>query len=443
MNFTYKSETLLLASLLLFLLSFTTSNAQEKELELEKIKVAALKYSKTIKNDSLKVVRATLVKKEAFDNYFPEVSASGFALYGFDYLVPEIPTYLPDGIDNVYSIGVTATEPIYAGGKIRIGNELADLQLDAQKISHGTSIDSVMLNAELKFWQLIQIQEKQKVVKSGKAYLNELLKQQEDLLEAGLISESQMLQVKVEKSGVLLNELELSNLRKIALLDLSLYVGIPFDTTMVAKKQSYDDILASAFKYNTPQVDLPSNKLYQLSEKQVSAASLQIKNEKADLLPQVAVGVSASHVSSFNNQFDGVTQPIAFGTVTIPISAFWGKEKKQIKQREVDLKIAENNFDDTKNQLTKYIMKNWYDLQSAFKQIQYAQDKVAYATENLKSQRDNYNSGLSNLTDLLSARQTKEEADADLVSAFANYKEKEATYLYSINQIEVPVNLNE
>ncbi len=438
MNSIYKSKSKFISCLFLFLFCFITSSAQEKQLDLEGLKKQALKYSKTIKNDSLEIVRAELVKKEAFDNYFPEVSATGFAIYGFDYLVPAIPTYLPDGIDNVYSVGVTASEAIYAGGKVKIGNKLAEIQLDAQKISHETSIDSVMLNVELKFWQLIQLQEKQKVVKAGKTYLNELLKQQEDLLNAGLISESQMLQVKVEKSGILLNELELTNLRKIALLDLSLYVGIPFDTTMVAKNQNYDDILASTFKYNTPNVDLPNNKLYQLSEKQVDAASLQIKNEKADLLPQVAVGVNASHISSFNNQFDGVTQPIAFGTVTVPIFAFWGKEKKKVKQREVELEIAQNNFDDTKDQLTKYIMKNWYDLQSAAKEIQYSQDKVAYASQNLKSQRDNYNSGLSNLSDLLSARQTKEEADADLVSAYANYKEKEARYLYSINEIEIP-----
>ncbi len=438
MNSIYKSKSKFISCLFLFLFCFITSNAQEKQLDLEGLKKQALKHSKAIKNDSLEIVRAELVKKEAFDNYFPEVSATGFAIYGFDYLVPAIPTYLPDGIDNVYSVGVTASEAIYAGGKVKIGNKLAEIQLDAQKISHETSIDSVMLNVELKFWQLIQLQEKQKVVKAGKTYLNELLKQQEDLLNAGLISESQMLQVKVEKSGILLNELELTNLRKIALLDLSLYVGIPFDTTMVAKNQNYDDILASTFKYNTPNVDLPNNKLYQLSEKQVDAASLQIKNEKADLLPQVAVGVNASHVSSFNNQFDGVTQPIAFGTVSVPISAFWGKEKKKIKQREVELEIAQNNFDDTKDQLTKYIMKNWYDLESAAKEIQYSQDKVAYASQNLKSQRDNYNSGLSNLSDLLSARQTKEEADADLVSTYANYKEKEARYLYSINEIEIP-----
>ena len=116
-----------------------------------------------------------------------------------------------------------------------------------------------------------------------------------------------------------------------------------------------------------------------------------------------------------------------------------GQRKKRIHQREVDLKIAENNLLDAEDQLTKYITKNWYDLQTANKRIQFTKDKLDFATENLEAQRDNYNNGLNNLSDLLDARQAKEEAEADVVNAIANFKQKEATYLYSINKIEIPV----
>ncbi|MCB4797927.1 TolC family protein [Neotamlana laminarinivorans] len=440
MSNTYKLAYLSTSVFIVFLLFNTvTVNAQEKQLKLDDLKKKALQYSRSIKNDSLLIKKAEFVKQEAFDNYFPEVSANAFAVQAFDYLVPEIPTYLPDGIENIYSVGATATQAVYAGGKVRLGNKLAELQLEARKIGHETTIDSVMFNTELKFWQLIQLQEQQKVLQAGKTYVNELLKQQQDLLDAGLISESQMLQVNVEKSNILVNELELANFRKIALLDLALYVGIPFDTTMVATSSINEEAFSSAILDNNLTIDLASNNLYQLSQKQVSAAELQVKNEKSNLLPQVAVGVNAVKVGTFNNAFDMDIQPIAFGTVTIPISAFWGKEKKKIRQKEVDLQIAENNLHDVEDQLTKYITKNWYDLQTANKQIQYAKDKLTFANKNLEAQRDNYNSGLNNLTDLLNARQTQEEAEASLISAIANFKQKEATYLYSTNQIEIPV----
>jgi len=424
---------------LVFLLTLVTTNAQNKELNLENVKKSALEYSHNIKNGKLRAEKAEVARQEAFSQYFPEVEATGFALYGFDDLVPPIPEALPNGIDNIYSIGATATQAIYAGGKIRLANQLAQVQLDSREIGMEESIDSVILTAETKFWQLINIQEQQKAIQASKVYLNNLLKQQEDLLDAGLIAKNQLLQVKVEKSGLLLRENELSNQRKIALLDLALYAGISYDTSMVATKSVKTEIASPELKYENPELGLQSNNMYRLLEKQVQAAQLQVKNEKADLLPQFAVGLNASKFDSFNNDFGIDVQPIAFGTVTIPISAWWGGEKKQIRQSKIEVEIAENKLKDGKDQLTVGIMKSWYDLLNAYKQIQYAKDKVLYGTENLKTQKDNYDSGLNNLTDLLNAQQSKEEAEAELANAFANYKQKEALYRYRTNQLEIPI----
>lgn len=424
--------------LLVLLLSLTTINAQDKKLELEDLKKSALEYSNHIKNGNLRAEKAEVARQEAYSKYFPEVEATGLALYGFNDLIPPIPQTLPNGIDNIYSIGATATQAIYAGGKIRLANQLAQVQLESRKLGTEETMDSVVLATETKFWQLINIQEQQKVVRASKTYLNNLLKQQEDLLDAGLISKNQLLQVKVEKSGLLLRENELSNQRKIALLDLVLYAGISYDTTLVASKKSNIEIASPHLTYKNPELDIKNNTMYRLLEKQVEAAQLQVENEKANLLPQIGVGLNASKFDSFNNDLGIDIQPIAFGTITIPISAWWGGEKKQIRQSKIEVEIAENKLKDGKDQLTVGIMKSWYDLLNAYKQIQYSKDKLLYATENLETQRDYYDSGLTNLTDLLDAQQSKEEAEASVVNAFANYEQKEAVYLYRTHQLEIP-----
>lgn len=424
--------------LLVLLLSLTTINAQDKKLKLEDLKKSALEYSNHIKNGNLRAEKAEAARQEAYSKYFPEVEATGLALYGFNDLIPPIPQTLPNGIDNIYSIGATATQAIYAGGKIRLANQLAQVQLESRKLGTEETIDSVVLATETKFWQLINIQEQQKVVRASKTYLNNLLKQQEDLLDAGLISKNQLLQVKVEKSELLLRENELSNQRKIALLDLVLYAGISYDTTLVASKKSNIEIASPHLTYKNPELNIKNNTMYRLLEKQVEAAQLQVENKKADLLPQIGVGLNASKFDSFNNDLGIDIQPIAFGTITIPISAWWGGEKKQIRQSKIEVEIAENKLKDGKDQLTVGIMKSWYDLLNAYKQIQYSKDKLLYATENLETQRDYYDSGLTNLTDLLDAQQSKEEAEASVVNAFANYEQKEAVYLYRTHQLEIP-----
>ena len=75
---------------------------------------------------------------------------------------------------------------------VNLSNQLAQIQEEASLLSTEESTDSVVLVTETKYWQLVQLQEQQKVIASSKIYLNELLKQQQDLLDAGLIAKNQL-----------------------------------------------------------------------------------------------------------------------------------------------------------------------------------------------------------------------------------------------------------
>ncbi|WP_339813585.1 TolC family protein, partial [Zunongwangia profunda] len=65
-------------------------------------------------------------------------------------------------------------------------------------------------------------------------------------------------------------------------------------------------------------------------------------------------------------------------------------------------------------------------------------ENLAYAEENLEVHRDNYNSGLNNLSDLLDAQRLQQEAKTELINAFAKYQNSETTYLFSNNKLEAP-----
>lgn len=401
----------------------------QEQLNLEEVKEAALSYSNDIKNGKIRIEQAEAAKQEAIANYFPQISATGVGLYGFEDFLPPIPEVLPDGINNFYQVGATATEVVYAGGRIRRANALVSLQTQTRTIQAEQATDSVIVNTEQKYWQLVQVQEQLKAIGASKMYLDELLKQQQDLLSAGLISKNQLLQVKSNRSRVLLQQSKLGNQRKLALLDLGLYVGKIYDTTAVAA-DTLKQVTPPGLKYHGPDLDLQNNNNYKLLEKSITASQLQTKITKADLLPQVSVGINAGYFGTFNNTIDSKFMPVAFGMVTIPISDWWGAGHYKIKQKALQEKMVQNNFEDLKDELTIGIMKSWYDLMDAYKQINYAKDNLDYAYENLKVERDNYNSGLNNLTDLLNAQQQKESAETEYANAYATFRIAESKYLF-------------
>ncbi|WP_232304829.1 TolC family protein [Maribacter thermophilus] len=426
----------LLAFLGMLILGLQTVSAQEG-ISLEESKKAALKHSNAIKNGLLTIEKAKAFKQEMLANYFPTIEATALGLYGPDDIISPIPGILPNGIDNLYSASAMATEVIYAGGKIRNSNALADLQTETSKIRAEQAVDSVLLVTEQKFWQLVQLQEQQKVLETNEAYLNELLKQQEDLLEAGLIAKNQLLQVKVNRSELLLNKSKLENLRKLALLDFSLYVGVAYSPEMRAMAD-FENIAPPELKYTEPDLNLTENSNYQLLEKSISASQLRTKMAKADLLPSLAVGFSAFEFGSFDNTLESQFSGLAFGTLSIPISDWWGSGKQRVRQEKIQEEISQNNREDGIDQLKVAITQSWYDLLDAHEQIQYALENKALAEENLKVYRDNYDSGLSNLTDLLDAQAMAQKAQSNLINAYTNYQNKEITFLYRTDQLDTP-----
>lgn len=423
-------------ALMVIILVASPSFAQDT-ISLVQSKKAALEYSHNIKNGKLRIDQANSARREAISHYFPSVEAMGVVIYGFDNLIDPVPGLLEEGIDNLYLGAMTVTEPIYAGGKIKTASKLATLQVDVNHIRADQALDSVLLLTEQKYWSVVQLQEQQKVFISSEVYLRELLRQQQDLLAAGLIAKNQLLRVKVELSNLLLEKSRAQNRRKIVLLDLSLYAGLPYDTTMVAR-DTFLNVTTPQLTYQTPDLNLTRNKNYQLLEKSIEASKLQTRMKKADLLPSVAVGVSGSQVGSFNNDmFSGSFIPLAFGTVSIPISDWWGAGKEQVKQRQIDEKIAANNLKMVQDQLKVAIMQSWYQLLDAHKQIEYALENKEYAEENLEVNRDNYNSGLNNLTDLLEAQNTYQQAESNLIGAYANYEITESVFLYRSNKMDI------
>ncbi|GLB53678.1 hypothetical protein NBRC110019_27190 [Neptunitalea chrysea] len=179
-----------------------------------------------------------------------------------------------------------------------------------------------------------------------------------------------------------------------------------------------------------------SNSNYKLMEKSVTAKELQTKLSKADLLPTFTVGMAGTQLGSFNNTFNSRVVPVAMGTLTIPISDWWGAGRQKVKQKKLDVAIAKNNLDDVKDKLQLAIMQSWYNVTNAYEQIHFAEINNQQATENLEVNTDNYAAGLSGLTELLDAQRIQQQAASSLVNAYANFKNKEVLYLYRTDSLE-------
>ena len=170
----------------LFLTGITASAQQV--LSLQQVKEQALAHNISIRTAEGAVREAREQKKEAFANYFPQVSATGMgfktntdmlktSINTASLLPSSLATALPPALagmipptlsfsmlDRGLMAGVAAVQPLFAGGRIINGNKLARAGVEASEIQKQISENNVELTAEQYYWQIISLKEKQRTL---------------------------------------------------------------------------------------------------------------------------------------------------------------------------------------------------------------------------------------------------------------------------------------
>lgn len=146
-------------------------------LTLDEATLLAIQNNRTLRNAALDMQMAGEQKREAYTQYFPKISASMLAFYSFDELVKGdgvIPQEIAllgaqfapmvgqpfsyNELDRGYTASLSIMQPLYAGGQIRTGNKLADIQRDAMRLQLEMKEKDVVTRVTDAYWQIAQVQ---------------------------------------------------------------------------------------------------------------------------------------------------------------------------------------------------------------------------------------------------------------------------------------------
>lgn len=395
---------------------------------IESCKEMAIENNRKIKNSRLEIDASKQIKKEAFTNYFPSVSASGVGLLPKDPLMSLNLAGMSLGLlDKGFEAGITVTQPIFAGGKIVTGNKLADLGTEVSQYQAKLSENEVLLNTEGLYWQLVSLYEKEKTLDVIDTQLNTLLKDVELSYKTGLITNNDVLKVKLKKNEVQSNRINLENGIKLVkmsmcqLMGLELSLSDNFDIA-VPDIENAKSPIAYYVDHSTALSERMESKLL---DKNVEATKLQTKMKRGDYLPTVVVGASY-YGENIVDKWRG--NAILFASVSVPLSGWWGGSHA-IKRQKIQEQIALNNKVDTQEQLLLQMQNVKNELDNAYKQIVLAKDGVEQSTENLRLNTNYYKAGTVTLTDVLDAQTLLQQNRDKYVESYTDYQKKRIEYL--------------
>ena len=328
-------------------------------------------------------------------------------------------------LKNGIAGGVSASLPLFTGGQIVNGNQLAKVGVEVKRLQRNLSDNEVTLTTEQYFWRVVTLQEKLKTLGKVETQLDRILRDVEASVEAGVVTRNDLLQVQLRRNETKSSRLQLENALSISRNMLAQYTGLGSDSLAVAF--AVDDRLPSRpdSLYCDPESALGLTSEYALLQQNVKASRLQYKMELGKNLPTVAIGGGYVY---HNFLPEDQRFWVGFATVTVPLTGWWGGSHA-LKKEKLQVKNTENQLAD-QGELLVIRMKNaWNGVNEAYEQIKIARLSIDQATENLRLNTDYYKSGTCTMSDLLDAQTLFQQSCDKYVESYTNYELKKREYL--------------
>ena len=403
--------------------------AAAQTLSLEECRAAAVEHNRTLRNSRLDLDAASQTHRQAFTNYFPQISASGglfqaqHGLVQADFAVPQMGT-LPVSMVKRGIVGsVTAVQPLFAGLKIVTGNKLARLGEEVGRLQLQQTEAEVRERTDACFWQVVSLRDNLSTLDAVERQLAEIRRQVELSVKAGLVTNNDLLRVELRQQEIASNRLKVENGLKVSKMLLAQHIGVDWRAFDVAAEFGQPE--APAAFYVPVEEALDNRAEYRLAEKNVEAQKYRKRMERGKRLPTVGVGAGYLY---YNVTDKDVDDGLVFAQVSVPISDWWGGAHA-LKKARIREQQAENDRLQAREMLAVEIERTWSEVQESYAQILLTRRSVTSAAENLRQNRNFYQAGTAPLTDLLDAETLYTRSRNDFTSACAAYRTSLARYM--------------
>ncbi|TDE08707.1 TolC family protein [Dyadobacter psychrotolerans] len=400
----------------------------QKSLTLGEARKLALEQSKKVKSAQFNIDAAKAAQEGTQGLNKPAIDGSIAAFHVGKPLSALLPAV---GV----SPSLTVTQPIYAGGKIRLGQSAAAKGVEIQEKQKALTETEVLLNVDKGYWQIVSVQEKIKLANKFKALLESLDKELTNSFDAGMIYKNDLLRVQVQRNETEMNLIKASDGLLLAKMNLAQIIGLPADADLMPVDSvtgSFDAIPTNTFDSaveGRPEIALLKDVL--------QAQELQKKMLQADLKPTIGVlaGGFAGFGKKMNIETGGNTMASYFGMLSVNIPIWdWGQKASKVKEQGFKIRSQQIQMEETKELISLEIQNAYLQLNQAAKKIELSGASLQQAEENLRLSNDRFKAGTVTGQDVLEAQTLWAQANSNIIDARIEYKVSEAVYKKAIGE---------
>ena len=432
-------------SILIIFTSAIVMSAQEVSLSLNDCIVLSETNNPYIKNTYLDIQSAKFQKKEVFAEYFPRVSFRALSVSSYDYFIdivigPELGEMARESeMGGFTKFGFNSTltfmQPLYAGGRIKVGNKLAQVGIKAAELKHEVNLREKREEIEKLYWEIVALEEKRHTLDHLEELLDILYRDVTSAIAAGVVTESDLMLVKMKQNELKSGRIHLEGGVKLLKMNLfniigqgySLVEGVADSAKPYIEDIQLSDRLSSLLPpadYYIPEEEFAAGVTEtELLEVMVEAKKLEKKLALGEYLPAAGIGVSYGYSSFTNSNFNA----IGMATISVPISN-WGKGSLKLKRMNNEIQKAVNEKEHLTSQLVLQARQLWLNLNVTWEQMKVAEENLALAENTVYNQMARFNAGLVPISDVLMNQTSLFEATENLIDKQIEYSKALTAY---------------
>lgn len=322
------------------------------------------------------------------------------------------------GIGNSHSNGLTASLPIFTGGKLKGTIKQAKANYQYNQVGVQRTYNEMRSTVTDGYFTMLQADNMQKLSAESVARLEDHLKNVQAQYDVGVVAKVDVLRSQVELANAKQTLIQAENSYQVAEANMNKIVGLPMDTNLKldnllvynAYDKNMDDCLAYAAEHRPELMQAQYN---------VDAAKGALMVARSGHMPQVAASASQSWSDT---NWPGDEKGNWGVGVNVSMNVFdTGVTLSKIHGAEADLKKAEETYRNTVDSVNLDVRSNYLGLREAEKRIGTTKLAVEQADEDYRIAQLRYMSGVGTNTDVLDAQVALTQAKTNYTQALYDY----------------------
>ncbi|WP_433985461.1 TolC family protein [Chryseobacterium sp. RRHN12] len=344
-----------------------------------------------------------------------------------------------DVINGMYDFTLSASIPVYMGGKIKNTEKKAGIDTEISALK--THLDERQLKMEIitAFLQIHHLKEQQSLINDKMKEDSVNIRQVKALKANGVVTVNEVLRTSLQLSNHTMSWTELDNDIQIAEHKLKTILSLPESQEMHADTEDLiSDNASIPYVDELTETALSKNESVEITHKNLSLKELDQKITKANYLPKITAG--GEYFLKYPNMMFFPPEPYAYRlgmvgvNLTYPIESLY-KNKYKMQEARENIDLAKLQIEENEENIRHNVYEAYKKFEETDQKVKIAEEAIQQAKENYRIVRTKYANKLSLITELIDADNAYLEAESNLISVKINRQLKYYQLQYTIGNL--------